>query len=168
MRGKHRRAVILIVSSVAILLPMGLAAGRGLVGTIPGSRLSCVDWSARATSVSSSSKHWADVPGMRVSDRLALNFVVQMSVTLDGSDVQFRVVDDTVGGTSPLLPGPTTFRVGAVSAGSAFTWVGSNPSEHRHVFRLQWRVPNGGRATMLNGSLSLLYQGAPTPSSCTS
>ncbi|HEY7667152.1 MAG TPA: hypothetical protein VIE12_03410 [Actinomycetota bacterium] len=166
MGGKRRRTLILIVSSVAILLPMGIAVGRAATESVPGSRLSCVDWSARTTSASSSSRRWADIPGMRVSDRLALNFMVQMSATLDGSDVQLRVVDDTVGGTSPLLPGPTTFRVGAVSEGASFAWVGSNPSEHRHVFRLQWRVPNGGRTTMLNGSLTLLYQGAPTPAAC--
>lgn len=165
MRGK-RRAWILAVSSIVVLVPVGLAVGRAATETVPGSRLSCVDWAATTAPVSTTSRTWTDVPGMRVTARLALNFAVQLSGTFDGGDVQLRVLDATVGGTFPLRPGATTFRVPAVPTGYAFSWVGSNPSEHRHTFRLQWRLPVGGSSTLSGGALTLLYQGAPTSTSC--
>lgn len=165
MRG-NRGAWIVAVASVVVLVPVGIAVGRAATETVPGSRLSCVDWAATTAPVSTTSRTWTDVPGMRVSDRLALNFTVQMSGTFDGSDVDLRVLDATVGGTFPLRPGATTFRVGAVPTGFSFAWVGSNPSEHRHVFRLQWRLPVGGSTTLVRGAMTTLYQGAPTPGAC--
>jgi hypothetical protein len=163
---RNRRTLSLAFASVAVLAMAGIAVGRAATQTVPGSRVSCVDWAARTASVSTRSRTWTDVPGMRVADRLALNFTVQLSATFDGSDVQLRMLDATVGGTFPLSPGATTFRVPAVATGYAFGWVGSNPSEHRHVFRLQWRSPVGGSVTMTGGAMTLLYQGAPTPDSC--
>lgn len=165
MRGKHR-AWMVGVAAMAMLVPAGIAIGHSDTQTVPGSRLSCIDWAAVTAPVTTRSRSWTDVPGMKVRDTLALNFAVQMSGTFDGSDVQLRVLDATVGGTFPLQPRATTLRVGSVPMGYSFTWVGSNPSEHRHVFRLQWRLPAGGSASLTRGAMTVLYQGAPTPSSC--
>ena len=165
MRGK-RGAWIMAVASVVVLVPIGLAVGRAAVETVPGHPLSCLDWTARTASVSTTSTTWTDVPGMKVKDVLAQNFAVQLSANLNGSDVQLRVMDASVGGSSALLPAVTTVRVPGVPTGFSFTWVGSNPSEHSHTFRLQWRLPSGGSATLVSGAMTLQYQGAPNPASC--
>ena len=65
-----------------------------------------------------------------------------------------------------LAPGSATIRAASGPTASSFTWVGQNPAEHQHTFRLQWRLPSVGSATMSAGDVSLLYQGAPTPSTC--
>jgi hypothetical protein len=103
---------------------------------------------------------------MLVKDVLAQNFAVQFSGTFDGDEPQVRVLDTSIGGTSPLDPGSTTVGAGSKPTAFSFTWVGQNPAEHEHTFRLQWRLPSGGSSTMEAGDLTLLYQGAPTPASC--
>jgi len=163
---KHGRTWIAVGLALVVLVPTGIAYGLSRATTVPGTRASCLDWVAGTTSVSTTSATWKNVPGMSVKDTLAQNFAVQMSGTFEGSDVQVRVVDASVGGTSVLAPGATTIRVGAVPGAASFTWVGQNPAEHQHTFRLQWRVPAMGRVTMSAGAVSLLYQGAPTPSTC--
>lgn len=162
---KHR-ALIAAGLALVVLVPTGIAYGLSRATTVIGTRASCIDWVVVAVPASTTSMTWTNVPGMSVKDTLAQNFAVQMSGTFEGADVQVRVVDASVGGTSPLAPGATTIRVGSVPEGASFTWVGQNPAEHQHTFRLQWRVPAAGRVTMSSGDVSLLYQGAPTPSTC--
>jgi hypothetical protein len=103
---------------------------------------------------------------MRVKDVLAENFATQVSGTFDGSDVQVRVLDTFVGGTFPLAPGSTTIPGSSGPRAFSFAWVGTNPAEHQHTLQLQWRLPSGGSATMTAGDATLLYQGAPTPTTC--
>jgi hypothetical protein len=103
---------------------------------------------------------------MLVKDTLAQNFTVQVSGTFDGTQPLVRVVDTSVGGTSALAPKSTSVTVGAGPTAFSFTWVGTNPAEHQLTFRLQWRLPVAGNTTMSAGDITLLYQGAPTPSSC--
>ena len=165
MRRKHP-ARIVVALSIAVLIPTGIAWGWAGTRSLPGTRLSCLDWSARTRAVSTTSTAWTDVPGMKVKDVLAQNFAVQLSANLNGSDVQLRVMDATVGGTDSLLPTATTVRVPGVPTGFSFTWVGSNPSEHGHTLRLQWRLPAAGSATLTSAAMTLLYQGAPNPSRC--
>jgi hypothetical protein len=162
---KHR-ALIAMGLALIVLVPAGVAYGLTRATTVIGTRASCIDWAAVTTPATTTSTAWTDVPGMTVKDTLAQNFTVQISGTFDGSDVQVRVVDATVGGTSALAPGATTIRAASGPTAASFTWVGQNPSEHQHTFRLQWRLPSTGSATMSAGDVSLLYQGAPTPSSC--
>ena len=163
---KHGRAWITVGLALVVLVPTGIAYGLSRATSVIGTRASCIDWAAVTTPASTTSTTWKNIPGMSVKDFLAQNFVVQMSATFEGADVQVRVVDASVGGTSALAPGGTTIRVGSVPEGSSFTWVGQNPAEHQHTFRLQWRVPAAGRVTMNAGDVTLLYQGAPTPSTC--
>ena len=164
---KDRRWIVIVAGLTAIVLvPTGVALGRSRATTVPGTRASCLDWAAVTAPVSTTSTVWADVPGLRVKDILAQNFAVQISGTFSGADVQVRVVDTSVGGTSALAPGSTTIRAASASTASSFTWVGQNPAEHAHTFAVQWRVPASGTATMTAGDVSLLYQGAPTPGAC--
>jgi hypothetical protein len=163
---QQRRAWIVAALAVAVLVPVGVAWGLGGTRSVPGTRLSCLDWTARTAPVSTTSRTWTDVPGMKLRGVLAQNFAVQLSATFNGSDVQLRVMDATAGGRQPLLPSSTTLRVPAVPTGFSFTWVGTNPAQRAHTFRLQWRLPSGGSSEMIGGNLSLVYQGAPAPGSC--
>ena len=163
---KHVRGWMVAVLAVAVLVPMGIAYGRSRATAVPGTRASCVDWVAVTSPATTTTTTWSNVPGMLVKDVLAQNFAVQMSGTFDGDEPQLRVRDTSIGGTSTLDPGATTAGVGSASTGFSFTWVGQNPAEHQHTFRLQWRVPSGGSTTMQAGDLTLLYQGAPTPATC--
>ncbi|MGE5226676.1 MAG: hypothetical protein ACM3OO_07355 [Planctomycetaceae bacterium] len=158
---KRFRRSWIVAGIAAVLVPVGIAYGL----STSGSRVSCLDWSARVKSASTSSTTWTDVPGMRVKNLLAENFAVQVSATVSGSNVQFRVTDAFVGGTFALAPGGTTFAPGTGPNAFAYTWVGTNPAEHQHVFTLQWRVKSG-TATLRQGDITALYQGAPTPGAC--
>jgi hypothetical protein len=163
---QKRRAWLVVGLALVVLVPTGIAYGLGRATTVPGTRASCLDWAAVAAPATTTSTSWKNVPGMIVKDTLAQNFAVQVSGTFDGGDVQVRVVDASVGGTSVLAPRSTTIRAASGPTAASFTWVGQNPAEHQHTFRLQWRLQAAGSATMSAGDVSLLYQGAPTPSDC--
>jgi hypothetical protein len=163
---KQRRVWIGIVFVVAVLVPMGIALGTTRTLSVPGTRASCVDWAAVTSPTTTTSTTWTNVPGMVVKDTLAQNFSVQVSGTFDGNQPEVRVIDTSIGGSSPLDPGSTTVGVGSGPTAFSFTWVGQNPAEHQHIFRLQWRLGSSGSTTMENGDMSLIYQGAPTPATC--
>jgi hypothetical protein len=163
---QKRRAWLAVGLAFVVLVPTGIAYGLSRATTVIGTRASCIDWAAVTTPATTTTTTWANVPGMSVKDFLAPNFSVQMSGTFEGSDVQVRMTDASVGGTSALAPGSTTIRAASGPTAASFTWVGQNPAEHQHTFRLQWRLPSVGSATMSAGDVSLLYQGAPTPSTC--
>jgi len=156
----------MVVSLAVLLVPAGIAYGFARTLSVQGSPASCLDWVAVNSPMTTTSTTWTNVPGMRVKDVLAQNFGTQVSGTFDGSDVQVRVLDTFVGGTFPLAPGSTTTPGSSGPTAFSFTWVGTNPAEHQHTLQLQWRLPSGGSATMTAGDLTLLYQGAPTPTTC--
>jgi hypothetical protein len=164
----HKHPFMSIVGGIVAvaLVPAGIAVALSRTTTVPGTRASCLDWAAVTKPLTTTSTAWSNVQGMRVKDGLAQNFAVQVSGTFEGSDVQVRVVDASIGGTSALAPGSTTIRAVSGSAASSFTWVGQNPAQHQHAFKLQWRLPSAGSATMNAGDMTLLYQGAPTPATC--
>lgn len=163
---KQRRMWVGIVLAVIVLAPMGIAYGISRSASVSGTRASCIDWAAVTSAATTTSTAWTNVPGMVVKDTLAQNFTVQVSGTFDGDQPQVRVIDTSIGGTSPLDPGSTTVGVGTGPTAFSFTWVGQNPAEHQHTFRLQWRLAAAGSSTMEAGDISLLYQGAPTPATC--
>jgi hypothetical protein len=163
---QQRRVWMAVVFAIALLVPVGIAYGRSRATAVSGTRASCVDWVAVASPATTASTMWTNVPGMLVKDVLAQNFVVQVSATFDGTRPQLRIRDTSIGGTSTLEPGATTAGVGSGPTAFSFTWVGQNPAEHQHTFRLQWRSPSGGNSTMAAGDVTLVYQGAPTPASC--
>jgi hypothetical protein len=163
---KQGRAWIVIILAIVVLVPTGIAFGSTRTLPAPGTRVSCIDWAVATSPATTTSTTWTNVPGMVVKDTLAQNFSVQVSGTFDGSPPVVRVIDTSIGGTSPLDPGSTTVGVGSGPTAFSFTWVGQNPAEHRHIFRLQWRLASSGSSTMEAGDMSLLYQGAPTPATC--
>jgi hypothetical protein len=161
---QKRRAWLAVGLALIVLVPAGVADRFSRATTVIGTRASCIDWAAVTTPATTTSTTWTNVPGMSVKDFLAPNFSVQLSGTFEGSDVQVRMTDASVGGTSALAPGSTTIRAASGPTAGSFTWVGQNPAEHQHTFRLQWRLPSTGSASMSAGDVSLIYQGASTPS----
>jgi len=154
-----------VALAAAVLVPTAIAYAVGRSTPVPGTRVACLDVTAVKTSSSTASTTWTDVPGMQLKDFLAQNMALQLSGTFDGSQVQVRMMDTSVGGTSALAPRATTVPASS-GTGFSFTWVGSFPAEHQHTFQLQWRLPSGGSASMSAGDLTLLYEGAPTPTDC--
>jgi hypothetical protein len=154
-----------VALAAGILVPTAVAYGLGRSTATPGTRIACLDVTAVKTSASTSSTTWTNVPGMQIKDFLAQNMSLQLSGTFDGSQVQVRVLDTSVGGTSALAPRATAVPASS-GTGFSFTWVGSFPAEHQHTFQLQWRLSSGGSASMSAGALTLLYEGAPTPTDC--
>ena len=99
------RASFAVGLALVVLVPVGIAYGLGRATTVPGTRASCLDWAAVTVPATTTSTSWTNVPGMSVKDTLAQNFAVQMSGTFEGDDVQIRVIDASIGGTSALAPG---------------------------------------------------------------
>jgi len=159
------RGWIGVMLAVGVMVPTAVAYGVGRSMSVPGTRVACLDVTAVNTPASTSSTSWTDVPGMRMKAFLAQNMALQLSGTFGGSQAQLRMLDTSVGGTHALAPRATTVPVSTVT-GFSFTWVGAFPAEHQHAFQLQWRLPSGGSASMASGDLTLLYEGAPTPTDC--
>lgn len=163
---KHGRMWIGAIIAMVALVPMGIAFGASRAGSVNGSRASCLNWKARNTSTTTHSTRWVNIPGMRLNALLAENFAVQVSGTFSGDVVQIRALDTSVGGAFPLAPRSTTIVWLAGPRDFSFTWVGTSPAEHEHTIQLQWRLPSTGIITMDAGAMTLLYEGAPTPSRC--
>jgi len=159
------RTWIGVALTAAVLVPASIAYAVGRSSSVPGTRIACLDLTTVKTAASTSSTTWTNVPGMKLVDFLAQNMALQLSGTFDGSQAQLRVLDTSVGGTHALAPRATTVPASS-GTGFSFTWVGSYPAEHQHTFQLQWRLPSGGSASMSAGDLTLVYEGAPTPTDC--
>src|SRR5439155_22779029 len=96
---KNRAYLWLAITTLAaIIIPLDAASG----GTPGGSQLSCLDWSTRTSSASTSTTTWKNVPGMGLTVTLAQNFAVQVSGTFSGANVRFRLLDTSVGGSLTL------------------------------------------------------------------
>jgi hypothetical protein len=152
-----------LVAAIAVTLGSFGAAFGAAPG---GSRSSCLDWAARSAHVTTTSTAWHAVPKVKLTEILALNYAVQVSGTLSGDPVALRVRDASVGGTFTMTPGATR-APGSSARAFSFTWVGSSPAEHQHIFRLQWRlVSAGGSATLRGTAMTAEYLGAPTATTC--
>jgi len=156
-----------VCAAVAVTLgTVGVALGSA--SAPGGSRASCLDWVSRSAPVSTTSTTWRNVPGLRLTELNALNYAVQVSGSFAGDPVRVRMRDASVGGTFTMAPGATGIvPATAVRTPFSFTWVGSSPAEHQHIFRLQWRlVTPGGTSSMLAGAMTATYLGAPVPADC--
>lgn len=159
---RHWTKAALVVATAFVLGSVGMAFGN----TPGGSRSSCLDWAARTAASSVASTAWRNVPNVKLTETLALNYTVQVSGTLSGDQVALRVRDASVGGTFTMTPGATR-APGSSARAFSFTWVGSSPAEHQHIFRLQWRlVSAGGSATLRGAAMTAEYLGAPTATTC--
>ncbi|HCP62601.1 MAG TPA: hypothetical protein DIU14_09070 [Actinobacteria bacterium] len=149
---------------VAVMVPVAVWASSGSGHSV----LSCQSFTFSTTPASTSTTAWANIPGMTFDATLAEAYQVQMSANFAGAPVIVRVQETESGGTFTMQPGGAVARpVGGQPTSFAYTWVASSPAEHAHTFQAQWRLwSGGGTATITRGDLTLLFEGAPTPSDC--
>jgi hypothetical protein len=150
----------LAVGMVALALVVG-AAWTVLADTTSGrTPLKCMDTVWRTTPESTSSTQWAAVPGFADRPTAIFPIAVNVSATVSGAPVLFRVLSTNVGGqTSVSKPGPTEFTPGGHPSAFSYQWIEPNPvaAPHNAFIRLQWRSPSGNPVHLLRGDMSLLY-----------
>ena len=144
-------ALVVVAGAWAVLADTG--GGRTPV--------SCMNTTWRTSPVSTSSTHWAAVPGFASHPVSIFPIAVNVSAQVSGAPVQFRILSTNVGDvTTVSKPGATRFVPGSNGPNSfAYQWVerDSGASEHEHFVRLQWRSPSGNAVHMQRGDMSLLY-----------
>lgn len=151
------RKSIVLVAVVALL-----AAGPAFVFAAGARVASSLDrhvarWTT--TDASTSSAAWRNVPGLsRVSACTLRAVSANLSVTVEGAPVRFRVVIDTPEG--PMRPGPARFVPNGRESFS-YTFVRATfpfENDDTHSFSVQWQSPSGGLVTLTQGVLDLLFQ----------
>ena len=140
-------------------------AGAGVVtasvatGRTP---LNCMDTTSHTSSVSTSSMGWTAVPGFEANPIAIYPITVDVSATISGAPVRFRILSTTVGTRTVVSnPGPTRFDPGLGGSNAfAYQWVdqGDSAAPHADRIRLEWRSPSGGAATLLRGDMAVLYR----------
>ena len=152
------RKLIVGVATATLVLGAGwavLAASAG--GRTP---ISCMDTTWRTTPVSTSSTHWAAVPGLSRSPSAIFPIQIGVAATVSGAPVEFRILSTNIGGqTFVSQPGPTRFDAGSGGGSFAYQWEETHAegAPHVDVLRLQWRSPSGGQVHLLRGDMSVLY-----------
>ena len=151
---------------LAALATLGLViAGTGAVmaGTTTGrTPVNCMDTVSETTSASTSSMDWSDVPGFEANPTAIFPITVNVSATVSGSPVRFRLLSTNVGEqTIVASPGPTRFDPGLGGPNAfAYQWVDRNETgtPHASLLQLQWRSPSGDAVSLLRGDMAVLYR----------
>jgi hypothetical protein len=152
--------------------PLAMAAAIGLVlagagvvraGTTTGrTPVNCMDTTWQQTSVSTSSTGWTNVPGFEANPIAIYPITVEVSATVSGAPVRFRIFTTNVGEqTAVANPGPTRFDPGVGGPNAfAYQWVDRNETAapHASLIQLQWRSPSGGAVSLLRGDMTVLYR----------
>ena len=151
---------------LAAIATLGLViAGTGAVmaGTRTGrTPVNCMDTTWQRTSVSTSSMDWTDVPGFEANPTAIFPITVDVSATVSGAPVRFRLISTNVGEQTVVAnPGPTRFDPGVGGPNAfAYQWVDRNgtAATHASLLQLQWRSPTGGAVSVLRGDMAVLYR----------
>lgn len=140
-------------------------AGTGAViaGTASGrTPVNCMDTVSETTPASTSSMDWTDVPGFQANPTAIYPISVDVSATVSGAPVRFRLVSTNVGEQTTVAgPGATRFDPGAGGPNAfSYQWIDRNETAapHASLLQLQWRSPSGGAVSVLQGDMSVLYR----------
>jgi hypothetical protein len=148
---------VVVVALVGGAAWAAVAADRG-GGTTP---LKCMDTLWRTSKVSTSSTHFATVPGFRDAPAAIFPIAVNVGAVVSGAPVKFRVLSTNVGGqTHPSKPGTARFvPKGGRPDSFGYQWVERNQAAavHSNRLRLQWRSPSGHPVHLLRGDMSVQY-----------
>jgi hypothetical protein len=151
---------------LAAVATLGLVlAGTAVVmaGTTTGrTPVNCMDTVSETTPASTSSMDWTDVPGFQANPTAIYPISIDVSATVSGAPVRFRLISTNVGEqTIVAKPGATRFDPG-VGGPNAFSyqWIDRNETAapHASLLQLQWRSPSGGAVSVLQGDMSVLYR----------
>jgi hypothetical protein len=158
MEDPMRRLMIVITAAALAGGGAWAANAAGAGGTTP---LRCMDTRWRTSAVSTSSKTFANVPGLADDPSSIYPIAIDASAVVSGAPVEFRVLSTNVGAqTRVSKPGRVRFvPSGGGPDAFSFQWVEPNQSAAVHVndLRLQWRSPGGGAVTLLRGDLAVSY-----------
>ena len=148
----HRRLLLALLVAVPAVV---IAAGGILSSDVNRQK---ARWTS--TSVSTSSTAWRDVPGLANLSADTIGEVsATLTVTVQGAPMRFRIVID---GTPEARTHPASVRF-VPSGGESFssTFVRNTATfegDDTHVFTVQWRSPTGGKVTLQEGVLNLVYE----------
>jgi hypothetical protein len=151
------------LAAIATLGLVLVGTGAVMAGTVTGrTPVNCMDTVSETTPASTSSMDWTDVPGFQANPTAIYPISVDVSATVSGAPVRFRLISTNVGEqTIVARPGATRFDPG-VGGPNAFSyqWIDRNETAapHASLLQLQWRSPTGGAVSVLNGDMAVLYR----------
>jgi hypothetical protein len=151
---------------LAMMATLGLVmAGAAVVVAVTATGrtpVNCLDTTRQTASASTSSQEWTNVAGFEANPIAIYPITIDVSATVSGAPVRFRLLSTNVGGQTVVSdPGPTRFDpgVGGPNA-SSYQWVDQNETAapHASLLQLQWRSPSGGAVSLLRGDMAVLYR----------
>src|SRR5437867_940325 len=158
------KGVVIVRKLIVAITTMALVAGSAwaVVAQTGSGRtaLDCMDTVWQTTPVSTTSTHWAPVPGFRADPVAILPIAINVSALVSGAPVRFRILSTNVGGqTFVSEPGATRFVPGGSGSNSfAYQWIERNQSASPPAIplQLQWQSPSGTAVHLLRGVMSVL------------
>jgi hypothetical protein len=153
----RKKPLLLAVAAVLVLAAVPVVVLAATAETTSTLDRQLARWTS--TDRSTSSTQWRNVPGLsRINACTIRGVSANLSVTVEGAPVLFRVVIDTP--EAPMRPGPARFAPQGRESFS-YTFVrGTGPFEDddSHSFTVQWRSPSGGQVRLAHGVVNLLFQ----------
>ena len=149
-----------VCAAVALVTVMGWAAfARSGGGRTP---VRCMDTKWRSGELTTSSKTFSKVPGMVDRPASIFPIAIDVSATVSGAPVEFRVLNTNIGAQTDVSRAGRTRFVPANGGGKdafSYQWIEPNQSGAVHVtsLRLQWRSPTGAAVHLWNGDMSATY-----------
>jgi hypothetical protein len=151
--------VMSVTAAVALIAVTGWAAFAGSGGGRTPVR--CMDSKWRTGELTTSSTTFHKVRGLVDSPGSIFPIQIDVSATVSGAPVEFRVLNTNVGDqTDVSKPGRTRFvPSGAGKDAFSYQWIEPNQVGAVHVtdLRLQWRSPTGAAVHLWNGDMSVTY-----------
>jgi hypothetical protein len=150
----------MIVLTAAATVGGGVLAANAVTGggTTPAR---CVDSVWRTDEVSTTSTTFTDVPGLTDAPASVFPIVVNVSATVSGAPMEFRLLSTNIGDQTVVSkPGRTTFVPGGGGPDAfSYQWIERNQSAavHANTLQLQWRSVDGSDVHLLRGDMAVTY-----------
>jgi hypothetical protein len=153
----RKKPLLLVVVAVLVLAAVPVVVSAATADTTSTLDRQLARWTS--TDATTSSTRWRNVPRLsRLSACTIRGVSANLSVTVEGAPVLFRVIIDTP--EAPMRPGPARF-VPQGRESFSYTFVrGTGPFENddTHSFSVQWRSPSGNQVRLAHGVVNLLFQ----------
>ena len=151
------RKASVIIGGLLLLaaVPAAVLAASGVFGSALDRQ--SAKWTT--SSATTSNMDWRNVPGLRLTRCTLHQVTANLSVTVSGAPVRFRVIVDGVP-EAPMRGGPARFVPSGIESFSYSFVARTAPFEadDTHSFTVQWRSTTGGTVRLRRGVLNLLYQ----------
>ncbi len=151
-----RKSLVLLGGLVLLAaVPVAVLAASGVFGSAL--ERQSARWTN--TSATTSSTNWRNVPRLSLTRCTVNQVTAELSVTVRGAPVAFRVIVDGVP-EAPMRPGSARFVPDGTESFSYDFVARTAPFEadDTHRFNVQWRSPTGTAVTLRRGVLNLLFE----------